>query len=148
MRRLFWIPLIVILAGPLGGCAGNAGAQFVENALKLPAGVLTTSVQNPVTKSTLYKLENALRVGVVALKSYKNLCENGTLEESCIDVVVRLQSYSRRSRPLLRQLRTFVRKNDQVNAQVVFTTIKGLIMEFRTTAVAAGIPVPAALEIQ
>jgi hypothetical protein len=137
MRRLFLLPMIVVLALPLGGCAGTA-----ESFLNLPTGVLTASVQNPVTKATLYKLENGLRVGVRALVTYRDLCDNGTLEASCIAVVTKLQAYSRRARPLLKQLRVFVRKNDQVNASVVYEQVKALITEIRATTSAAGIQLP------
>lgn len=141
------IPLLLALS-LLGGCAGNAGAQFVENALKLPEGVLTTSVQNPITKATLFRVENGMRVAVAGLNTYKTLCENETLAVDCVDVVATLQGYSKKARPLVRQLRSFVRKNDQINAKVVFVQIRALIAEFRITATAAGIPIPAALEVQ
>jgi len=135
MRKLILIVPVLLL---LGGCAGIA-----ETAIGLPSGVLTTSVQNPVTREHLYRLENGLIVGVTALQTYKNQCENRNLEASCIQVVAVMQAYVKRARPLLRQLRTFVRKNDQVNARVVFTTIQSLITEFRGVAAANGIPLPA-----
>lgn len=135
MRKLTLIVPVLLL---LGGCAGIA-----ETAIGLPSGVLTTSVQNPVTREHLFRLENGLIVGVTALQTYKNQCENGNLASSCIQVVATMQAYVRRARPLLRQLRTFVRKNDQVNARVVFTTIQSLITEFRGVAAANGVVIPA-----
>lgn len=134
MRKLI---LIVLLLWPLGGCASVA-----ENALQLPSGVLTQSIQNPVTRAHLYRLENGLIVGVSALQSYKRLCENGTIDVSCVGVVARLQGYVRQARPALRALRTFVRRNDQVNARVAFSTLQNIIAEFRGTAAAAGIQLP------
>lgn len=134
MKRM--VPLVLVLS-LLGGCAGVA-----ETALNLPTGVLTKSVQNPVTPAILYRLENGLVVGVSAMQAYKTQCENGTLASSCIQVVQTMQAYVKRARPLLRQLRTFVRKNDQVNAQVVFTTIRSLITEFRNVAATHGVQLP------
>jgi hypothetical protein len=134
MRKLILIVPMLLL---LGGCAGIA-----ETAIGLPSGVLTQSVQNPVTREHLFRLENGLIVGVTALQAYKNQCENGNLPASCIQVVETLQAYTRRAKPLLRQLRVFVRKNDQVNARVVFTTIQSLIGGFRGVAASVGIPIP------
>jgi hypothetical protein len=135
MRKLLVLVLVLPL---LGGCAGAA-----EKVLNLPTGVLTQSVQNPITREHLYRLENGLVVGVSALQSYKNLCENGTLQSNCIQVVATMQTYVRRARPLLRQLRVFVRKNDQVNAKVVYQNVQQLIAEFRGTAAQYGIQIPA-----
>jgi|SRR5882672_4921813 len=142
MRKLLVFPLLVVLAGPLGGCAGVA-----ETALGLPSGVLTQSTTNPITRDTLLRLENGLIIGVGALKTYKELCNNGTLAESCIDVVVKMQGYVKKARPLLKSLRTFVRKNDQVNARVVYENVQGLIAEFRATAAANNIPIPATVGV-
>lgn len=141
MRKpTFALILIVPLLLPLGGCAGLA-----ESAIGLPTGILTQSVQNPVTRDTLRRAESALRIAVVGLQTYKNYCENRPVGDRCDVVVGKLQGYSRSARPLIRQLRVFVRKNDQVNAQVVFTTLRGIFTEFRATAAAEGLPVPAAL---
>lgn len=140
MRKLIRIfPIVLLLGGSLslGGCASLA-----ESALSLPSGVLTQSVQNPITRDHLYRIENGLIVGVSALNSYKRLCDDGTLPASCIGVIQKLQAITRQARPVLRQLRRFVRQNDQVNAKVMFTTLQGLVAEFRGTATAAGISVP------
>lgn len=135
--KKFIIALVLVSSVTLGGCAGMA-----EQALNLPSGVLTQSVSNPVTREHLYRLENGLIVGVTALNSYKKLCNSGQLPSNCIATVATLQSYVKRGRPLLRQLRTFVRKNDQVNARVVFDQVQMLLVELRGTAAAAGIPIP------
>lgn len=136
--------LLVPLLMPLGGCAGLA-----EGALNLPSGALTKSIQNPVTKDTLNRVENGLIVAVVGLKTYKNWCNSQPVGDACDTVVAKLQSYTKRARPVLRGMRTFVRKNDQVNAGIAFSTLKGIFAEFRITAGAAGIPIPSALtEVQ
>lgn len=129
--------MLVALLVPLGGCASLA-----ENALNLPSGVLTTSVQNPVSRDTLLRVESGLRVAVAGLQTYKNYCERQPVGDRCDAIVARLQGYSRQSRPLVRQLRVFVRKNDQVNAQIVFTTLRGIFTEFRAVAAQEGIAVP------
>jgi hypothetical protein len=134
MRKLILAFPVLLL---LGGCAGVA-----ETALNLPSGVLTTSVQNPVSKNTLFRVENGLRIAVAGLQTYKNYCNGQPVGDRCDVVVVQLQTYSRRARPLVRQLRTFVRRNDQVNAAVVFTTLRGLFAEFSTYAAQNGVPVP------
>lgn len=141
MRNFRKLILIVPVLGLLGGCAGTL-PSLAENALSLPSGVLTTSIQNPVTRQTLYRIENGLIVAVSGLNTYKNYCNNRPVGDPCDVVVARLQSYVKRARPLIRSLRTFVRKNDQVNAGVVFSTLRGLFTEFRITAAGAGIPVP------
>lgn len=135
MRKL--ILVIPLLFLPLGGCASLA-----EGALNLPTGILTESVQNPVTRNHLYRLENGLIVGVTALNSYKRLCNEGTLPANCIPIIEKLQAIVKQARPVLRQLRIFVRKNDQVNAKIMFVTVQNLVAEFRATAQSAGIPIP------
>jgi hypothetical protein len=137
MRKMLMVLAIVAMPA-LGGCAAIA-----EGALNLPTGVLTQDYRNPITRDHLFRLENGLIVGVTALQQYKNLCEAGTLANNCIGTVQAMQGYVKQARPLLRQLRTFVRKNDQVNARVIFTQIRSLLGEVRNIAAANGINVPA-----
>lgn len=136
-KSILAVPVLLLL----GGCAGTL-PSLAENVLSLPSGVLTQSIQNPVTRDTLYRVENGLRVAVVGLQTYKNYCNGRPVGDRCDVIVAQLQSYSKRARPLVRQLRTFVRKNDQVNAGVVFTTLRGIFAEFQTTAAREGITVP------
>lgn len=140
MRNFRRLTLIVPVLLLLGGCAGLA-----ETVTGLPTGILTKSIENPVTKAQLYKIENGLRVAVAGLQTYKNYCEGQPVGDRCDAVVQRLQGYSKRARPLVRSLRTFVKKNDQVNAGVVFQTLRSIFAEFRATAAQEGIPVPASL---
>lgn len=137
-RLIVVVPVLLVL----GGCATNPIAAIAETVGGLPSGVLTKSVQNPVTRDTLYRVENGLRVAVAGLQTYKNYCEGRPVGDRCDAVVAQLQSYSKRARPLVRQLRTFVRKNDQVNAGVVFQTLRGIFAEFQSTASREGIAVP------
>lgn len=129
--------LIVPLLLPLGGCAG-----IVESAIGAPSGLLTSSVQNPVTKNTLFRVENALRVAVAGLQTYKNYCNAQPVGDRCDAIVGQLQGYSVKSRPLVKQLRVFVRRNDQVNAQKVFATLRAVFVEYQTLAAREGLPVP------
>lgn len=133
MRRLILIVPVLLL---LGGCA-----PLLESVLRVPPGLLTESIQNPITKEHLYRLEQSLIAGVTVMQAYKNKCEDGTLASSCIARVAQMQAYVKKARPYLVQLRVFVRKNDQVNARVVYTTITGLLAEFRNSAWAAGLPI-------
>lgn len=132
-KMLFVLPLVVSVSG----CASMA-----EGVFKLPSGALTQTYENPITKARLYKIQNALILGVTAMQSYKDLCEQRVLANNCIATVASLQGYVKKGRPLLRQLRVFVRKNDQVNARIVFTTLYAVIQDFRATATAAGITLP------
>lgn len=134
LRRLILAVPVLLL---LGGCAGLA-----ETAIGLPSGILTKSIENPVTKNDLRRAESVIRVSAAALQAYKNYCETRPVGDRCDAVVQTLQSYSTRSRPLIRQLRTFVQKNDQVNAGVVFNTLRGIFQEFQLTAKQEGIPLP------
>lgn len=133
LRKLILIFPVLLL---LGGCAGMA-----ETAIGLPSGILTSSVQNPITKDTLSRVESGMRVAVAGLQTYKNYCESRPVGDPCDAIVAQLQGYSVRARPLIRQLRTFVRRNDQVNARVVFATLRGIFNDFQAYAAQNGVPV-------
>lgn len=137
MRKIVTLALLAMLALPAGGCASSA-----EGLLGLPSGVLTKSVANPVTKTDLYRIENGMLVVASGLRAYKKLCNNGSLPADCIKIVQDLQAGVHQSRPLIRQLRTFVRKNDQVNAAVVWNTLQGIIAQYRAEAAKAGVQLP------
>jgi hypothetical protein len=131
MKRLL---LAIVLILPLTGCAGLA-----ESVFNLPTGVLTKSIQNPVTTKQLYEIENGLVIAVVALNVYKDKCIRKEIEQSCRNTVRRLQTYTRKAPPLIKSLRSFVRENDQVNARVVFNSLYGLFTNFRALATAKGV---------
>lgn len=137
-KQILVVPVLLLL----GGCSTMQLAAFAETAVGAPSGILTKSVQNPVTRDTLYRVENGLRVAVAGLQAYKNYCEGRPVGDRCDAVVTKMQKYVKRSRPLIRQLRVFVRKNDQVNAVVVFKTLRAIFEDFRTTAAQEGIVVP------
>lgn len=136
MRKLFMVAALSVTVS-LGGCAAMA-----EGALGLPGGFLTKTVQNPVKRSDLYRIENGLIVLISAASKYKALCEARRIADNCVAVVEKMQDYSRKSQPLKRSLRQFVRQNDQVNAWVIFSALRDLIADFRATAEGAGIQIP------
>lgn len=133
LRKLILTFPVLLL---LGGCAGMA-----ETAIGLPSGILTSSVQNPITKDTLSRVESGMRVAVAGLQTYKNYCETRPVGDQCDAIVAQLQGYSSRARPLIAQLRTFVRRNDQINARVVFSTLRGLFSDFQAYAAQNGVSV-------
>lgn len=131
MRKLF---VILAVALSLGGCAQLQQA--------LEAGKLVTaSYANPVTRDNLNAVENGLIIAFAALNAYKQSCIKGAAEVHCKDNIAKIQAYTKRMPPLLAQLRTFVKNNDQINAIVVYNQIKDLITNFRSAAVAAGVPI-------
>lgn len=133
------LTLIVPLLLPVGGCSL---AALAEGVIGLPSGVLTQSIQNPITKGHLLKFESGLTIGVVAFNNYKDLCENRTLPPSCIGITNGLQKYIPQMRKVLGELRVFVRRNDQVSARIVLGTLRQLIESFRTEAAANGLAIP------
>ena len=137
-NRMLGLILIVPLLLPVGGCASLA-----EGVIGLPSGVLTQSIKNPITKAHLFKFENGLTIAVVAFNNYKDLCENRTLPPSCIAITNGLQKYIPQMRKVLRELRVFVRKNDQVNARIMLGTLRSLVEAFRAEAATNGLAIPA-----
>ena len=129
--------VVLTLALGLSGCAslGKVG----ENVLGLPSGVLTTSINNPVTPAMLYEVENGMVIAVSGLLAYRNACAAGTIPPSCRPIIAKLQTYTRAARPVLVRLRAFVRNNDQVNAVIAFNSVRGLIDDFKATAIANGV---------
>lgn len=128
------ILLTLVLIFPLTCCAGLA-----ESVLNLPNGILTQSIQNPVTAKELYEVENGLVLAVVSLNVYKDKCIRKEIDRSCRVTIAKLQVYTRKAKPLIVNLRKFVRENDQVNAKVVFNSVYSLFTEFRALAVAKGV---------
>jgi hypothetical protein len=53
--------------------------------------------------------------------------------------VQRLQVYTRQAAPVIKDLRRFVRTNDQVNAIAAYNLVSGLLDSFKSTAVASGV---------
>jgi hypothetical protein len=129
MRRLI-LPLLIFAAASLSGCAG---ARFI-----------TASVSNPVTPDVLYQTENIVTVAFAGLGAYRRACILNAVDLRCRENIRAIQPYTRQVRPLLVQLRTFVRTNDQVNAAVIYNQLVAIMNTLQTEAVARGIQIGAA----
>ena len=120
------------LAFVAGGCS------TLQN-LETAASIATKSVTNPVTKDDLYKVESGVRIAFIALQTYKDSCAQGLVDKNCRSNIAAIQVYTRQLRPLLAQLRGFVRNNDQINATVVYNQIVTLVTNFKAAAKNVGI---------
>jgi hypothetical protein len=114
------IILVFALSLSLGGC------QFFSK-LQTFAELGTASISNPVTKDRLQKVEAGAVLVFTGLNAWRDACEQGSLNESCREQIRAVQIYSRQIPPYLKELRKFVRTNDQVNASVVFNQIVDLV---------------------
>lgn len=126
MRKL---AIVLALSLGLSGCANLS--QVLTFA--------TTSVNNPVTPAMVYKVENTMIVAVSGLLAYKNACIAKTIDQSCRTTIPKLQVYTRQAAPVIKQLRAFVRTNDQVNAIKAYNLVSALLDDFKATAVANGV---------
>ena len=126
MKRL---AIVFALALSLGGCAN----------LPKIIDLATTGVANPVTQDMVYRVENAMIVAVSGLRVYKRACIAKTIDQSCRGVIQSLQVYTRQAAPVIKDLRVFVRTNDQVNAVKAYNLVSGLLDSFKSTAVIAGV---------
>lgn len=88
------------------------------------SNLLLKSTPNPITKTELYQVESGLIVATEGLIVYKQLCVRKAIDRSCRDVVAHLQTYTRAAKPVLKNLRIFVKNNDQINAVIAYNTIK------------------------
>lgn len=125
------IVLALALTLSLGACQ-----QFrnIETAFQLG----TVSVANPVTKERLYQIENTISLVFVGLNTWKRTCVAGLIPDTCKQQIRTVQVYTLQIKPYLRQLRSFVRNNDQVNAGVVFNQLTDIIGIVRAQAAAGG----------
>lgn len=131
---------VALVALSLGGCAGIPGLpslQSIQTAVQLG----TASVANPVTPERLDQAENALVLVFTGLNAWKSACANGSLPAGCRDHIASVQVYTRKLKPLLAELRVFVRNNDQVNAFVAFNTFSSLIATVKTQAAQNGVEI-------
>lgn len=142
MRLLLNRIAVVIIALSLGACAGIPlpSLQSIETAVHLG----TASVANPVTPERLEKAQQALVVVFIGLNTWKSACKTGALPVICREQIAAVQVYTRKLPPLLKELRVFVRNNDQVNAFVAFNTFSSLIATVRTQAAQNGIEIRSA----
>jgi hypothetical protein len=118
MKKILLVALLVL---PLAACATSQDKSILVGGTSISA-----PINNPVTKSDLYKLENGLIVVATGLVTYRRACEAGAADAGCRARIRTIQGYTRQLKPMLVQLRTFVRKNDQVNAMQVFQAATGL----------------------
>jgi hypothetical protein len=121
--------IVFALAITLGGCA-NLAPLF---------NFATTGISNPVTPDMVYRTEQTMIIAVSGLNAYKRACIAKTIAQSCRDVVVKLQSYTRPAAVAIKDLRAAVRANDQVTAVAAYNVVIKLIDDFKSTAVAAGV---------
>lgn len=134
MRRIF---IAVALALSLAGCVNLPSLQSIQTAVQLG----TASVANPVTPERLEQAESALVLVFTGLNAWKASCQNGMLPADCRDHIASVQVYTRKLKPLLVELRGFVRTNDQVNAFVAFNTFSSLIATVKTQAAKNGVEI-------
>lgn len=135
MKRLFLaLALVVAIPLSLGGCST---LQNLDTAFQLA----TKSVANPVTKDDLYKVESGVQIAFAALNAYKTSCAQGLVDTNCRANVAAIQQYTRQLPPLLAQLRSFVKDNDQINATLVYNQVVALVANFKTAAKNVGVNV-------
>lgn len=130
---------IAIVALSLGACANIPlpSIQSIETAVQLG----TVSVNNPVTPERLQQAENAMVLVFTGLNAWKASCKSGVIPATCKDQIASVQIYTRKLPPLLKELRVFVRNNDQVNAFVAFNTFSTLIATVKTQAAQNGVEI-------
>lgn len=120
MYRIRLAAVLVAVSLSFGGC------QFFSK-LQTFADIGTASISNPVTRERLQKIEAGAVLVFTGLNAWRDACEAGAINASCRDQIRTVQIYTMQIPPYLRELRAFVRKNDQVNAIVVFNQIVDLI---------------------
>lgn len=128
----------VLFAIVLGlGLAGCAQLQGIGTGISLA----TKSITNPVTTQELYQIEASLQIAIVALQTYKKACVANTVDKNCRANIAAIQPYTRQIPPLVAQLRSFVKNNDQVNASVVYNQLITLYATLKTSAANLGVNV-------
>jgi hypothetical protein len=139
MRRLahlvITLSLLAVLAVPQGGC------QFFSK-LQTFTEIGTASISNPVTRERLQKIEAGAVLVFTGMNAWRDACDAGTINASCRDQIRTAQVYTMQIPPYLKELRGFVRKNDQVNAIVVFNQVVDLIGIVKGEAASHGVVIP------
>lgn len=125
--------LILALALTLS-IAGCQQFRTLETAFQLGSA----SVANPVTPERLYQIESTISLVFVGLNTWKRTCVAGLIPDTCKQQIRTVQVYTLQIKPYLRQLRAFVKQNDQVNANVVFNQLTDVIGIVRAQAAAGG----------
>lgn len=129
MRKLFFALAIGL---SLAGCAQLS-------AIGTGISLATKSISNPVTTNELYEIEASIRIAVTALQTYKRACLANAADKQCRNNIAAIQPYTRQLPPLLAQLRSFVKNNDQVNAAVVYNQLATLYTNLKSSALALGV---------
>lgn len=128
MKKLLIIPLLCL---SLSGCITIQGLQTAFT-------LGTASITNPVTKDRLFEIETTVSLVFTGLNAWKKTCAQGLINAACKDQIAAVQVYTRQIPPYQRQLRGFVKTNDQVNAMVVFNTLVDLVTTVRSQAALSG----------
>lgn len=129
MKQILALTLVIFLAG----CAG------LQNSIDLAQEAFTPR-PNPITHEQLYEVENGMVIAVTGLNVYKKLCIRKVIDRSCRDTVAHLQTYTRKAKPILVNLRKFVKENDQVNAPIAYATIKQTLADLKRETPVIGAP--------
>lgn len=135
MKKLL-LAVIISSGIALGGCAQLSN-------LETGISLATKSITNPVTINDEYAIESSVRIGVAALAAYKKACAADAADKACRANVAAIQVYTRQMSPLLAQLRSFVKNNDQINATIIYNQLVTLYTNFKTAAVNVGVKVGA-----
>lgn len=123
---------IAFVALSLSGCAQMQTASNLLTAA-------TKSYDNPVTEQELYQIEASLRIVVEGLLTYRRACIAGSVDKNCRANIEAIQPYTRQVKPMLAELRAFVRSDDKVNGIVVYKRLSNLYNSIVTTATARGV---------
>lgn len=124
---------IIAVALSLGGCAQLS-------AISGGVSLITKTIQNPVTEQELYQIEASLRIATEALLTYRRACLAGSADKHCRANIEAVQPYTRQIKPLLVELRAFVKNDDQINAVVVYNRLSNLYTTIKSSAAQLGIP--------
>jgi len=114
-----------------------AGAGCAPQLAMLSAA--TKTIENPVTKNDLFQIEASLKLVTTGLKTYRRHGLQGAVDKNCRSNIEAIQRYSSQVYPLLAELSSFVRTNDQVNAIVVYKRLVNIYTSITTEASARGI---------
>lgn len=134
MRKII---IAIALSLSLAGCATmqaiSSGVEFA-----------TASVANPVTPTKEAQIELALDSAVQVLLTYRRACLAGSADVNCKDNIQKIQVYTRQIKPMVKELRSFVDNNDQINAIDVFNRLRSLYIDMKSAATGLGINMGAA----
>lgn len=130
MKRII---ALVLVAFTLSAC----GPQL--EALKTAVKFGAASVQNPVTKDRLREVEAGVTILFVGLNAWRSSCVRGLIPDTCEQQIRTVQIYTMQIPPYLKELRRFVRQNDQVNAVVVFNELTSIIALVKAKGAESGV---------